>query len=499
MASLQETLDSVKSSGQRVLVVGLGVSGLESARFLSRRGITVTVIEKQSESTFRSKSKFASELDGLCATGVEVVFGIDGESIAPFLEDAGLALLSPGVPLESSVVGALKRHKIPLGAEFELGLQLHRGASVVVTGSNGKSTTASLIDHILRQGGVAASLCGNIGVPVIAQEELLDEAFGERTVLVVEASSYQLEACTLLKPSVSVVLNITENHLERHGSLERYAAAKGRALRLQTLEDLAVVNADDPMVMEMARSCRASQAVFGSKSEAELQKLSSTWAQLSHLAEQQGGIVVSRQGVREHYATNSAQLLGRHNRYNMAAAILVARHLGVPSEVVQNAITTFLPLEHRLETVWSDSVRSVINDSKSTTVAATRAAVATVLEHVPLRPVVLMIGGLSKAGSWSPLLTQVSQQKERCGLVVCFGKDRSLLASHCRASGVEHVILPNLRDATHEALRRVSSGGVVLLSPGCASFDEFLDFEHRGAEFKRYVREELEQGIEKLP
>jgi UDP-N-acetylmuramoylalanine--D-glutamate ligase len=299
----------------------------------------------------------------------------------------------------------------------------------------------------------------------------------------------------LLKPAISVVLNISENHLERHGSLERYAGAKGRVLRLQTGEDLAVVNADDPMVVEMARGGRASLAVFGSKGGAELQQLSPTWAEISHLGDTQGAILVSRHGVREQYYTNSAHLLGAHNRYNIAAAILVARQMGIPPEVVQVSINSFLPLEHRLEIVRNVEDRFFINDSKSTTVAASLAALTTVLDHFSSSPVVLMIGGLSKAGSWAPLLSKVSQQKERAVLVVCFGKDGPLLASHCRAHGVRHIISPDLREATREALKQVSRGGVALLSPGCASFDEFVDFEHRGTEFKRYVREELDQGI----
>ena len=379
MVTLQETLDSVKSSGKRVLIVGLGISGVESARFLVTYGIAVTIAEKQSEAAFRSKAKCASELQQLTDAGVEIVFGVDGERIAPYLVDTGLVILSPGVPIESAVVGALKRTTIPFVAEFELGLQLHRGKSIVVTGSNGKSTTSSLIHLMLQRGGHPSALCGSAGGPVLSNKEPVPIPFDRHSVLVAEASSYQLEACTILKPAVSVVLNISENHLERHGSLERYAGATSRVLRLQTGDDLAVVNADDPVVMEMARSSRASLAVFGSKSEAELQKLSSTWAQLSYPGNDHGLIVISRQGVREQYSTNAARLLGAHNRYNMAAAILVARHMNVSPEVIQDALNSFLPLEHRLEMVWNDGRRLVINDSKSTTVDASLAAVVTVL------------------------------------------------------------------------------------------------------------------------
>jgi UDP-N-acetylmuramoylalanine--D-glutamate ligase len=308
--------------------------------------------------------------------------------------------------------------------------------------------------------------------------------------LVVEASSYQLEGSAFLKPHVSVVLNISENHLERHGSLERYAAAKERALRLQTAEDVAVINGDDPMVVGMARRCRASKAVFGIAQEGDLSKLSSTWAHISYLNNPYGKILVSRGGELEEYLTDHVRLLGRHNRYNMAAAILVARHMGVPPEIVQAGLESFPPLEHRLEIIHNLGGQIVINDSKSTTVAATVAALSTVREHYPSARVALMIGGLSKAGSWEPLLSRISSRSGASGIsVVCFGQDGALLASHCRAAGISHVVAPRLQEATTQALSMTLGGGVALLSPGCASFDEFKDFEHRGAAFKVLVRE----------
>jgi UDP-N-acetylmuramoylalanine--D-glutamate ligase len=489
MKNLYETLEDVRVADKRVLVVGLGISGIESARFLTSRGLKVTVVEKSSELRFREHSKFASDLPGVQALGVEVIFGVDGEQVAPHLSPIALAVLSPGVPLESAIVGALRRRGIPYVAELELGIELHHGKALVVTGSNGKSTTSSLIDHILRRGGLRSYLCGNIGVPVISNEELLQDIQSDGSQLVVEASSYQLEACAFLKPCVSVVLNLSENHLERHGSLERYAAAKARALRLQTPEDLAVVNVDDPMVMSMASTCRATKAVFGVASKRDLAKVSSTWAHISYLNSSHGAITVSRGGSVEEYSTEHVRLLGGHNRYNMAAAILVARHLGVSSEVVQAGLNSFLPLEHRLEMVRNQGGQIVINDSKSTTVAATVAALTTVLEHYPSSRVVLMIGGLSKAGSWAPLLTRISSDREKRNVsVVCFGKDGALLASHCRAEGISHVVATSLEEATTQVLSMTVGGGVALLSPGCASFDEFKDFEHRGAAFKGYVR-----------
>jgi UDP-N-acetylmuramoylalanine--D-glutamate ligase len=492
MKNLRETLEDIRANGRRILVVGLGISGIESARFLGHRGLKVVVVEKSSEEQFRAASKFCAELPSLQTLGVEFIFGVDGERVAPHLTDIALTVLSPGVPLESSIVGTLRRHGIPYVAELELGIELHHGKALVVTGSNGKSTTSSLIDHILRRGGVRSYLCGNIGVPVISNEELLRELHVEGATLVVEASSYQLEASAFLKPHVSVVLNISENHLERHGSLERYAAAKERATRLQTPEDLFVFNADDPMVVAMGHRSRAAKAVFGTLGQADLAKLSTTWAQISYHNDRARTIVVSQGGSLEEYSTDQVNLLGLHNRYNMAAAILVARHMGVCQSDVQAGLESFLPLEHRLEIVHRAGDRVVINDSKSTTVAASLAALSTILEHYPSSRVVLMIGGLSKAGSWSPLVNAITASKSKSDIaVVCFGKDGPLVANHCRAAGISHSIVPHLSEATSLALSMTSEGGVALLSPGCASFDAFKDFEHRGVAFKSCVREAL--------
>lgn len=491
MSALSEILESARRTQKRVLVVGLGITAVESARFLRQRGIKVGIVEKVTEEKFRSLSRYSSEVDDLKDEGVEIHFGVDGERIAPHLIEAALVVVSPGVPLESTIIGSIRRHKIPFVSELELGVQLHQGPVVVLTGSNGKSTTATLIDCMLRQGGLSTRLCGSVGSPVLTSESLLGASQSGESILVVEASSYQLEACTVLKPDVTVVLNISDNHLERHGSLERYAATQARAIRLQSQDDLSVMNGDDTLVRDLSRSCRAQLGLFGTASESELNGLSSRWARVAGSDTSGNPIVVSLGGVREEYRTDGARLLGRHNRYNMAAAILVARRFGVEPRFVQEVIHNFEPLEHRLEVVWSDGHRVIINDSKSTTVAASVAGMSTVFFHFPSLPVTLLIGGLSKAGSWRPLLRMIREHRGPPVSVVCFGNDRSLVANHCKDVGIDPVVYPTLREATRHALAALTEGGVVLLSPGCASFDEFIDFEHRGAEFKRYVHEDI--------
>jgi UDP-N-acetylmuramoylalanine--D-glutamate ligase len=485
--TFQGTLDGLKQSRSNVLVVGLGISGIESAKFLVRFGLNVVMCERQDEQKFLQQSKHVAALGELRRSGVGVHFGIDGKGVEPLLVDVGLAVLSPGVPLDSALVGAIKSRGIPYVSELELGIELHGGRSIVVTGSNGKSTTVSLLDHLLRHGGLDSHLCGNVGRPVISNQEILDSDSSKRAILVVEASSYQLESCTVLKPNISILLNISENHLERHGTLERYAAAKARAFSLQDSSDYLIVNADDPMVLSHARESRGARAVFGQQSELELAMLSKDWVQVSP----QPLLLASVNGAIEQYDMTDCHLLGLHNRYNIAAAILAARRMGLSPQTVQGALQTFHPLEHRLEPVANAKTWRVFNDSKSTTVASAVAAFQTVLNHYPSNQVVVMIGGLSKAGSWEPLMRLLREHAAQVLSVVCFGKDGAMLADHCAAAGIPSRTASSLREGTQLAvsLVRESPEAIVLLTPGCASFDEFTDFEHRGREFKRYVQE----------
>lgn len=481
---LSDTIDFIARAGKKALIVGLGVKGVESAQFLASRGLPVTLIERLPEAKFRNSSRLTPLLYALDTIGAHLHFGVDGERVLPLLQDVGLAVLSPGVSLESAIVGTLKRLKVPYISELELSVSLHEGPTVVITGSNGKSTTAVFIGEVLKHAQVpSVHLSKDFPERVQSSRSLPKEA-----VMIVDASSYQLEASTALKPSISVLLNVSENHLERHGSLERYAEAKSRVFRLQSADDLAVLNADDPVVMGMARSCRAPIAVFGAKPSSEFSKISPSGSELFAAGAGMNVIRVSLGGVVEEYDTSGCRLMGSHNRLNLAAGVLVVRRLGIRHEHIQRAIDSFIPLEHRLEILLGEESRVVVNDSKSTTVAATAAAVEALLAKYGERDMTLLIGGLSKAGSWRPLLAKIHDASARVS-VVCFGKDAALLSNHCDAAQVPHQVARNVREATLLALRQAGPQGVVVLSPGCASFDEFRDFKDRGLEFKQVVRE----------
>lgn len=466
----------------RLLIVGLGISGIETAKFCARSGIKFVAIEKQDESAFFKTSKHSEDIEFIAKKG-ELHFGIDGERLRDKLENIRLAVLSPGVPLESPVCAVLNRHKIPFISELEMGLALIGAPMIVVTGSNGKSTTVSLIDHILRAAGVESILCGNVGLPVIAVAASLTPPNENHRLLVVEASSYQLEICRFLKPKAAALLNISENHLERHGDLNRYLRIKSKVFEKQDSEDFALINADDPRV----------EAIKG-ELKGRLLGIGRTEPGAGHY-ERFATIVYSPQSGldkivvgEEVYNLKAAKLAGLHNRYNIAATILIASVIGVASEVIQRAIVSFLPLEHRLETCGDLNGVHCINDSKSTTVAASIAAFQTIVSNLTGdSKVTLMLGGLSKAGSWDPLCKVIASQEGRLNPIVCFGKDAGLIANYCKNFGIQHVTAPNVSAGTDAAVSRSKSGDILLFSPGCSSFDEFTDFEERGRVFKNLI------------
>ena len=351
------------------MVVGLGISGVATVAFLQREKIRVIAVEGQDEATFRKNSKFAARVAELADAGARVCFGIDGERVMPLLKEVGLVVLSPGVSLEGALVGVLRREGVPFVSELELGIELAAVPCVVVTGTNGKSTTVSLIHHLLSSAGVPAILCGNVGTPVLdlLPQGVIDGAgLPPGSTLVVEASSYQLSSCTVLKPKVAVFLNLSENHLERHGTLERYLAAKAQIFARQTAEDVAVLNVDDPFVQRCRSSLKSAVFGFSVKPLAP----GSAGASVHYRPPASDEVVLQLHGSVEHYPCSGSFLLGGHNRFNIAAALLAARAIGVSPQVLQAALLTFRPLEHRLEILGRGVEGVWINDSKSTTVAA---------------------------------------------------------------------------------------------------------------------------------
>ncbi len=481
--NLLEFIKEIKTKNQKILIVGLGISGSEAANVLSDSGFKIIAVDKSSLEDFKRKGQ-DELIDQLKTKGIEVHLGIDGEQVAPYLSNVGLCVLSPGVSLEASIVAAVQRAGIVIANELELAISLIEAPTIVVTGSNGKSTTVTLITEMLKASQQEAKLCGNVGLPVIS---LLNNTniFSAHRVkvtgpLVVEASSYQLETCHHLHPKVSVWLNISENHLERHGTIDRYLAIKGKIFTLQSDLDYSIFNLDDDRYLSVISMIKGRRLPFG-RDKNKLEKISNEYAFINYSPSEGIDLVTVRlNNSEETYDLNEFKLLGVHNRYNVAASLLASKALNGTYQGCLSALKSFTGLRHRFQSLGDISGVMIINDSKSTTVAASCAALNSAYQANPNSYVHLLLGGMVKAGSWSPLTSLLRGQILPEKPVVCFGGDGHIILNHLRAASIPCVQVRDVKEAFHSSMSRATSGDIVLFSPGCASFDEFQNFEKRG-------------------
>jgi UDP-N-acetylmuramoylalanine--D-glutamate ligase len=445
--------------GKKVLVVGLGKSGLAAALFLRRRGAQVTV------SDVRSAEALAKDIPALLDAGIMVEAG--GHGLLTFRRQ-DLIVVSPGVPLDTPELAQVKSFGLPVIGELELAARFLKGKMLAITGSNGKTTTTALLGEILTAAGLPTLVGGNIGVPVVA---LIDESTDE-SWSVLEVSSFQLESTVEFRPAIAVILNITPDHLDRHGSFENYARAKERIFAAQTAEDCLVLNADNPPAADAA--VRSVAKVY--------------WFSVEHAVEQgawlQQGYVVYR--AAKDAATESIMplsgipLKGAHNVENVLAAVCAARLAGAPAAVIANSIEDFRAVEHRLEYVTTLNGVEFYNDSKATNVDATAKAIAAFSGGIHL-----ILGGKDKGSDY----TQLNQLlRERVTAVYTIGSAAAKIESHLRGVVTIHSCV-TLDKAVNAAAAAARPGEVVLLAPACSSFDQFESYEHRGRVFKQLVSE----------
>lgn len=480
----EEVVRSIMTPGVRVAVVGLGVSGVETAKFLRKIGVLPVCVERRERDSFLLSSPFVAEVDQLIGAGVEVYFGVEGPALAPSVSDVVAAVLSPGVSLAGPTGKFFSQRGIPMVGEFELGVALSRTPTTIVTGSNGKSTTVSLIHAAWEEAGKRCRLCGNVGTPVIAGA--CDGAAWD--LLVGEASSYQLESCSVLCPDVAVFLNLSENHLERHGTIESYRDAKLRLFQRHGSNHTAVLNYDDPFVQSAANQLASSPVWFGRTIPAGAHGVVISYDpangvdEISYrLSQGEGTVCLKRSPLR-----------GVHHRYNIAAALAAFLVKGGPIAAFERMVGSFVGLAHRTEVVGEWSRRTVINDSKSTTVAATLAALTSMVADYPEHAITLLIGGLVKVGSWQPLFSAVQREQQNRSIeIICFGRDGHLLEDAARQSDVPVRRYQTVAEAIASLPRQSHGPEVILFSPGAASFDEFRDFEDRGEQFRAMIRAHL--------
>lgn len=446
----------MKFSGQRVLVAGLGVSGFAAARCLLALEAKVKVTESG------ASPELAERADRLRSLGAEVELG--GHDLADL--EADLAIVSPGIPLTSELFVVLRQRGIPVWSEIELAYRLAGCEFLAVTGTNGKTTTTSLLASILDRGGVPSLAAGNIGLPLV--EAIASVPQGGAIAL--EVSSFQLATIDTFAPRVAVLLNVAEDHTDSHGSMADYVAAKARITENQAPSDVLVFNADDPICVEIASRSSARKLPFSAGSlPAEGAGVDAGW------------IVVGKTRVIE---TEALPLPGRAGIEDAVAAAAAALVFGVDLDAVRGALSDFRPLGHRLETVASVDGVTFIDDSKATNPHATLAAVK------GLNDVVLIAGGRSKGIDLSPLASTVPPVVA----VVAIGEAREEVVE--AFSGLVDVeTASSMREAVALAMSRSIRTGSVLLSPGCASLDMYESYAARGEDFARCVLELLDDGF----
>ncbi|HEY2002026.1 MAG TPA: UDP-N-acetylmuramoyl-L-alanine--D-glutamate ligase [Acidobacteriaceae bacterium] len=450
--------------GRKVLVVGLGVSGFAAALFLRRRGAQVTV------SDLRSAEALAKHIPALLDAGVNVEAG--GHGHATFRRQ-DLIVLSPGVAPNTPEMDEARTFHIPIIGEVELAALFLKTEILSITGSNGKTTTTTLAGEILKAGGLTTVVGGNIGLPAIDLVDMPENRPGAWSVL--ELSSFQLETVDTFHPKIAVLLNLTPDHLDRHGNLENYAAAKERMFARQTAEDFLVLNADDARVQQAAS--RAASQIF--------------WFSRTKLVRQGAcvhqGVVVFRASEMGTTGTASLEpilpveaipLKGAHNVENVLAAVCAARLAGVKAEVIAEAVRRFRAVEHRLEFVATVRGVDYYNDSKATNVDSTMKAI----ESFPGR-IHLILGGKDKKSDYTTLRPLLHERVKR---VYTIGAAAEKIEAHI-AGAVEVVHAETLPAALAKAHDAAEAGDVVLLAPACSSFDQFENYEQRGRVFKDLV------------
>lgn len=432
--------------GGPYLVVGLARSGIAAALLLHARGEQVIAVDAG-----------APDAERLRAAGVEVHLDAVGTDL---VSRARALVKSPGVPHSAPAVRAAREHGLPVLGEVELAWSLLPNEFVAVTGTNGKTTTTELLGHVHRTAGLPVAVAGNVGTAVASLVGTLDPA----ATVVCESSSYQLEDTLAFAPEAALLLNVTPDHLDRHGTFEAYRDAKLEAFRRQTAGDVAVTSVElAPLLPGAAR-----RITFG------------TAADGATIAVHGDGAITWEGAPLIH--SDEIGIRGPHNRENAMAAAAVALARGIDRDAVREALRTFAGVAHRLEPIRTLAGVAYVNDSKATNVDATQVA----LRSFPPHSVHLIAGGVPKAQDFSPLAPLVA---ERCAAVYLIGEGAQEIAAALEPSGVPMFDARDMAGALAAARAASQPGEVVLLSPACASFDQYANFEERGDHFRRLVEE----------
>ncbi|MEQ6375238.1 UDP-N-acetylmuramoyl-L-alanine--D-glutamate ligase [Bacillaceae bacterium S4-13-56] len=436
---------------KNILVLGLAKSGEAAARLLHRSGCMVRINDYQEE----GKNPLVQELR---KEGLEVITG--GHPLT-VLSDIELVVKNPGIPYSNSIVKEAIKRKIPVITEVDLAGRMIKGSIIGITGSNGKTTTTTLIYKMIEQDHIPVEIAGNIGKTA----SLVASEADPEAVFVVELSSFQLMGIQIFRPHISVWLNLFEAHLDYHGTMDEYAKAKAKIFKNQTSDDYFVYNADDLSIRQFLLECKAKVIPFSTTSK----QLEGAWVDDEWIYFRDERVIRLSQVV----------LVGKHNLENILAAIASSKLIGVNNESIVHVLETFGGVEHRLQFVKELNGRRFYNDSKATNILATSKA----LEAFE-QPVILLAGGLDRGNSFDSLLPHLNYVKA----LVVFGQTSEKIKEIGKQKGITKIIkVDNVREAAVKAYEISEEGDIILLSPACASWDQYRTFEERGDMFMNAV------------
>ncbi|GGE66293.1 UDP-N-acetylmuramoyl-L-alanine--D-glutamate ligase [Priestia taiwanensis] len=439
-------------TNKQVLVLGLAKSGYGASTVLHELGAIVTVNDKQS----LEGNELAEQLK---EKGITIISGHHPIEILD--EGIELVVKNPGIPYSNPMLVAAAERNIPIITEVELAYRISEAPMIGITGSNGKTTTTTLVFNMLEEAKKKPLIAGNIGT--VACEVACDAK--EDNVIVTELSSFQLMGAQMFQPKISILLNIFEAHLDYHGSLDEYAAAKGNVFRQQLADDFAVYNIDDERVAMLAKNSNATLVPFSTQRVVE---------DGAYIYE--GALYFKEEKV---IAIADIVLPGKHNLQNILAAICTVKLMGVDNEAIARILTTFAGVKHRTQYVTTIQGRKFYNDSKATNTLATQAALSAFAQ-----PVILLAGGLDRGNGFDDLLPYLSGVKG----MITYGQTASKLEALGSAAGIQHVqVVDTVETAVEAAYQLSADGDVILLSPACASWDQFKTFEERGDMFIQAV------------
>lgn len=447
---------AIELRNKRVLVIGLARTGVATALFCAARGACVTATDT------RNENELGQSVAPLRTAGVSLELGGHRQNA---ILNADLIIPSPGVPADAPILQSARAKGITIWSEVELAGHFLKGRLIGITGSNGKTTTTSLVEHILRNAAFPTILAGNIGTPLISRVEQSSGA----TIAVVELSSYQLELIETFRPDISVFLNLTPDHLDRHHTLESYGAAKARIFENQTESECAVLNADDPGATRYAPA--RPQVFWFSRKQRVVQG-----------AFVKGSEVLFRRGGMEEaiLKLTDIPLPGAHNVENVLAAVAATRLAGAEPAAIAKGVRSFAGVEHRLEFVAEIAGVRYYNDSKATNVDATLKA----LDAFPGR-ILIILGGKDKGSDYTLLRGPL---REKAILALLIGAASEKIEKQIAGSvAIERA--ETIERAVETAAHAARPRDIVLLAPACASFDQFENYEHRGRVFKELVHQ----------